>query len=161
MNFIGNVLIIVVLALIAFTVPGYSQTNFSGTWNLKEKQHIKGPEYANGAPAAFSVEQSKDSIVITYPENNSRVSFALDGKATSNIGAQSGRKVVRSLKWSADKKTVTFTSDIYKAGNENEIELTRIDAWSLSPDGKQLNFHRNSVETITESWEVKGVYGKE
>ena len=160
MNFIVNVLIILVLSTVIFTFNGQSQTNFSGSWNLREKTHISGPEYANGAPAAFTVQQGRDSIIIIYPENNTRISFAQNGKPSASTGTQSGRKVIRNLKWSDDKKSVTFTSDIYKIDNENEIELTRIDNWKLSDDSKQLNFHRRSVETITESWEVSAVYDK-
>lgn len=160
MNFIVNVLILLVLSLMIFTYKGQAQTNFSATWNIREKTHISGPEYANAAPAAFTVEQGRDSIIIIYPENNTRISFSQNGKPSTSTGTQSGRKVIRNLKWSDDKKSVTFTSDIYSTGNENKIELTRIDNWKLSDDGKQLIFHRRSVETITESWEVSALYDK-
>ncbi len=153
--------IITLLFIALFAFNSMSQTNFTGTWNLKEKQHINGPDYANGAPAAFTVDQSKDSIFIFTPEDNSRVSFPRDGKMITTKGKTSGRKIIRGLKWSEDKKTVIFTSEIYRVDNENEIELTRIDEWKLSPDEKQLNFHRRSVETITESWEVKATYDKQ
>jgi hypothetical protein len=160
MNLLANAILIAILTLVVFATPLYAQTDFSGTWTLKEKQHIKGPDYSNGAPAAFTVQQNKDSIVIVYTDGNSRATFSQNGKVSASVGAQSGRKVKRSLKWSEDKKSVTFTSEIYKVGNDREIELTRIDKWSLSPDRKQLNLHRQSVETITESWEVKGVYDR-
>jgi hypothetical protein len=158
MNLLANAILIAVLTLVVFATPLYAQTDFTGTWTLKDKQHIAGPEYSNGVPAAFVVEQNKDSIVIVYTEGNSRVTFSQNGKVSASVSTQSGRNIKRSLKWSDDKKSVTFTSEIYKVGNDREIELTRIDKWSLSPDRKQLSLHRKSVETITESWEVKGVY---
>ena len=84
----------------------------------------------------------------------------MNGKPSSAMDTESNRKIVKSIAWSADKKTATFTTAIYVPGNENEVELTRIDVWTLSPDGKQLTIQRKSVETKSENWEVKGSYEK-
>lgn len=145
-----------------------AQTSFSGTWSLKEKQHISGPEYSNGVPNKLNVLQSSDSVIIEYitidadnQESKSRVAYPMNGKNYTMVSPSSGRKTVKHLEWTADKKSVTFTNDIYKQGSDEDIELTRIDEWKLSADGKQLLLHRKSVETITESWEVNGTYIRE
>lgn len=168
MNFIANVLIIATLSLIVFNLHGYSQTNFSGEYKFTTREHVKGPEYGNAVPTSIAIEQKKDSLIIAHgsmgednKETKNRIAFASNEKPASTVSKSSGRKVVRTVKWSADKKSFATTSDIYKEGNENEIELTRIDEYKLSPDGKQLLFHRRSVETITESWEENATYDKQ
>lgn len=160
--------IYVSIAAILITTTLNAQTNFSGTWSLKEKQHVNGPEYSNGVPNKLNVQQSKDSVIIEYitidgdsKESKSRVAYPMNGKSYTMVSPSSGRKTVKYLEWTLDKNSVTFTNDIYKQGSEDDIELTRIDDWKLSPDGKQLLLHRKSVETITESWEVNGTYEKQ
>ena len=160
--------IYVCIMAMLMTATLQAQTNFSGTWSLKEKQHISGPDYSNGVPNKLNVQQTKDSVIIEYisidgdnKESKSRVAYPMNGKSYTMVSAASGRKTVKHLEWTLDKKAVTFTNDIYKQGSEDDIELTRIDGWKLSPDGKQLLLHRKSVETITGSWEVNGTYEKQ
>lgn len=155
--------------LVLFTIIAtQAQTNFSGTWKLKEKQHISGPEYSNALATDIIVRQTADSLITETvsagtdgQEVRSRSSVPLNGKAVSSTSVQSARKVTRSISWSPDKKTLTLTSHIYKAGDENEVELTRIDTWGLSPDGKQLLINRKSVETVSENWEARGTFDKQ
>jgi hypothetical protein len=138
--------------LLSATVFG--QTNFSGSWVLKSKEHINGPQYANALAEEMTVKQTADSI------STGKRTVAMNGKPSSAMDTESNRKIVKSIAWSVDKKTATFTTAIYVPGNENEVELTRIDVWTLSPDGKQLTIQRKSVETKSENWEVKGNYEK-
>lgn len=132
----------------------FGQTNYSGTWVLKSKEHINGPEYQNALQEEMTVRQTKDSI------STGKSSVALNGKPTTTISKESNRKLVKSVGWSSDKKVATFTTAIYAEGNEKDVELTRVDSWTLSPDGKQLTVLRKSIETKSENWEVKGVYEK-
>ena len=160
--------LITIVTLVLLTSGVVAQTNFSGTWAIKEKQTSLGPEYVNALATSMKVQQNKDSLIIESvstgadnQESKNRVAVPMNGQSVSNMSPASGRKVSRSLKWSADKKVLTITSPIAQAGNENEIELTRIDTWTLSADGKELIFNRKSVETVSESWEVKGVFVKQ
>jgi hypothetical protein len=168
MNFIVNVLIIAVLSLVILTSKSFAQTSFSGQYKFAAREHVKGPEYGNGVPTSVTIEQTKDSVVMYHgsmddnnQETKNRIAFASNGKPVSTVSKTSGRKLVRSLKWSDDKKTFTTTTDIYKEGADNEIELTRIDDYTLSPDAKHLLLHRRSVETITESWEDNATYDRQ
>jgi PAB1-binding protein PBP1 len=146
---------IVVLSVSVFlSVAAIGQTNFSGVWALKSKEHINGPQYSNALTEEITVKQTADSI------STGKRSVAMNGKPTSSKDQESNRKIVRSLAWSADKKTATFTTAIYAVGNENEVELTRVDTWALSPDGKELTIQRKSIETKSENWEAKGSYQK-
>lgn len=93
-----------------------------------------------------------DSIII------GQTGVALNGSPTT--GHTGDRKFTKTVSWSGDKKTVTFTTAIYSVGSDSEVELTRVDTWELSPDGKQLFVNRKSIETKSENWEAKAVYEK-
>lgn len=147
-----KVTVLFVAILLSATLFG--QSNFSGVWVLKTKEHINGPQYANALAEELTVNQSADSFAV------GKRTVAMNGKTSSVVDKESNRKSVKSVAWSADKKTATFTTAIYAVGNENEVELTRVDAWTLSPDGKQLTIQRKSIETKSENWEVKGIYEK-
>jgi hypothetical protein len=166
MKFIINVFTVVTLFLVVFGVRGYSQTDFKGEYTFSGREHVKGPEYGNGVPTSITIEIEKDSVIIQQGEMEngvevkSRTAFANDGKPFLYRGKSTGRKYMRSVKWSDDKQSLTTTNEIYKAGNDDEIELTRIDEYKLAENGTQLLFHRRSVETITESWEDNATYNK-
>ena len=148
---------------ILFSASVIAQAEFSGTWVLNEKQHISGPVYLNAMQTKMKVQQSKDSIFIEYTNASadgkdavSTQSLALDGKAITRIGATSKRKYIRKLEWSADKNQMIMTTVFYVPENDNEIDFTRIETWSIS-DGK-LMVHKKSIETRSETWEVKGTF---
>jgi N-methylhydantoinase B/oxoprolinase/acetone carboxylase alpha subunit len=151
--------ILITAAAVITCAATFAQTDFSGTWKLKTKEHISGPAYGNAIPEEFKVTQTKDSIVIE--SGTSRVSYAMNGGETSSVGATSKRKSVRSVTWSEGKKVVTLKAVISVAENPNEVDLTRIETWGLSADGKTLSLDRSSVETRSENWQTKGIYEKQ
>src|SRR5438128_9802263 len=117
--------IITLLFIALFAYSGMSQVSFSGEYKFATREHVKGPEYGNGVPTSIGIEQKKDSVIISHgsmgednQETKNRIAFAANEKPESIISKTSGRKVVRSVKWSADKKSFTTTSEIYKEGNE-------------------------------------------
>ena len=121
--------IYVCIMAMLMTATLQAQTNFNGTWSLKEKQHISGPDYSNGVPNKLNVQQTKDSVIIEYisidgdnKESKSRVAYPMNGKSYTMVSAASGRKTVKHLEWTLDKKAVTFTNDIYKQGSEEDID---------------------------------------
>jgi hypothetical protein len=142
-----------------------AQSNYSGRWTNATKEHIIGPEYANALPDTMIVTQSKDSLilVVVFVDNDQQItrssqSIALNGKASSNTGKTSKRTYTRSLIWGADKKTLTITTVISMPENDKETDFTRVETWVIT-DGK-LQVYKKSIETSSESWEVKGVYEK-
>lgn len=143
----------------------FAQNNVSGTWTLQSKQHVLGPQYANALPKQINISQQADSLIIETiniggngQDVSSRQAVAMDGKPATTTGATSKRKLVKSLKWNADKKGLVLTIVFYVPDNPSEVDFTRVETWSLSPDGKQLNIQKRSVETRSETWEVKGMY---
>ena len=151
---------LIVLSCMVFAgATSFAQTNFSGTWTLSSKEHIDGPQYANALTESYTLTQRADSLILVTP--NGRSAYAMNGGLATVTSAASNRKSVRSLVWSADKKSVTLTNAIYAEGDPNTLELTRVQTWTLSDDGKNLNVDLKSIETKSENWSVKGVYAKQ
>ncbi|MDF2192597.1 hypothetical protein [Paraflavitalea sp. CAU 1676] len=160
-------MIVRLLLLLLCSSAAVAQTNFSGTWNLQNKQHVLGPEYGNALASAITFQQQTDSLIIESvsvgaegQEVKSRSAVSMDGKSLTALSKNSNRKYIKSLKWSADKKSLVITTVFYVEDNPNEVDLTRVEILSLSPDGKQLNLEKKSIETRSENWEVKGTYAK-
>lgn len=152
-----------------FTLTAMAQgANFSGTWVLKARQPIAGPTYANAVPAKMKVQQRSDSLIIESPRTGTdgreiiiRSSLPMNGKPVDFIDSASKRKIVKSLVWSADKRTLTLTAVIYRPENENEIDFTRVESYSLFPNGRSLYLDKKSIETQSETWQVKAEFEKE
>ncbi|WP_276485749.1 hypothetical protein [Paraflavitalea pollutisoli] len=142
----------------------YAQEGVKGTWVMKTKEVVTGPDYENGIPTQVSFKQEGDSLIIesVFIENNAEVNnrqaVLMNGQPATKTGAASGRKYVRSIKWNADKKGLVFTTVIYVPENPTEVDLTRIETITVSPDGKELTLNKKSVETKAENWESKAVY---
>jgi hypothetical protein len=144
-----------------------AQNNVSGTWALQSKQHVTGPQYVNALPKQMTITQQADTLIIESinigsdgQDVSSRQTVAMDGKPATIISSKTKIKYVKSLKWNADKKGLVLTTVFYVDDNPSEVDFTRVETWSLSPDGKQLNIQKRSVETRSETWEVKGLYEK-
>ena len=72
--------------------------NISGTWVLKERQIISGPDYANGIPKQILIAVSRDSLSLsrtyvgTSKDEIVAESLALDGSPTEILRTVSKRK---------------------------------------------------------------------
>ena len=159
--------LIVAIITIMSAATFSQQTNFSGTWVIREKQHVTGPEYINAMAKQIKVEQAKDSLIIETVTDGgegkdvtSRQSYALNGKPSFATSTISKRKYTKTLAWSPDKKVLTITTVFSMPENEKETDLTRVETWTLSADGKHLNVDKKSIETRSETWEVKGAFEK-
>lgn len=157
----------ILVVMLCLSKLSIAQNGIAGTWSLQNKQHVEGPEYGNALPSQLSFQQKGDSIIIESvfigtdgQEVKGRQAVSLDGKPSTTTSAVSRRKCIRSLKWSADKKSLTVTSVFYVEDNPNEVDLTRLEVFTPSADGQQLNIDKRSIETRSEDWQVKGTYAK-
>lgn len=139
------------------TLSAKAQTNFSGTWKLKETEYVTGPHYSNAMAEQLKVTQKADSLILE--SGTSRSAIAFNGDPTISTSASTKRKSTRSLAWSADKKSLVMTTAISLPDNPNEVDLTRVDTWTMEKG--TLTINRKSIETRSETWEAKGTYIKE
>lgn len=160
---------IFVLCVILFiNSMSFAQVNFSGTWIMKEKQHIQGPEYDNALPNHFKVDQQKDSLCIEVSSIGkeggyvmNRLAVAMNGHSTETISPSSKRRIVRNISWSADKKSLKLTAIFYMPEDGTKVDFTRIEIWMLSADEHQIKVNKKSIETRSETWEVDGTFEKQ
>lgn len=157
----------VLLLVLGLSQATLAQTNLAGTWALQNKEHIMGPEYGNALATQITLQQQTDSLIIETisvgaegAEVKSRQAVSTDGKPSTTSSTTTHRKYVRSMKWTPDKKGIVLTTVFYMPDNPNEVDFTRVETWTVSPDGKELNIDKKSIETRSETWQVKGVYAK-
>jgi len=142
--------------------------DFSGNWVQQSKQHVSGPEYTNAIQKKMTINQRPDSILIISVNTGAdgqditgRQAICTNGKPFIISNKASRRKYSISTAWSADKKTLTIITIFSMSDNENETDFTRVETWILSADGKQLNVDKKSIETRSETWEVKAMFTKQ
>ena len=155
---------IIIVALFLLTAAlCQGQPKFDGTWVLKDKVQVAGPEYLNALPTQMYIIQDSDSLIIESitigadgKDTKSRQAIALNGKPYTRTSLTSKRKYIRNLGWSVDKQSLMLTTVFYVPENENEVDFTRVEIWDIK-DG-QLQVHKKSIEGRSESWEVKSVF---
>jgi hypothetical protein len=81
-----------------------------------------------------------------------------NGKSTVSKSAD-GRKLISSLIWGDDKKTMIINTSVYLPNDDHTLDYTRTQAWLLNEN--LLTIDKTSIETIQESWETKGRYEKQ
>jgi hypothetical protein len=151
--------IVIPICMVFVVATTFAQSNFGGSYKLSSMEHLTGPEYGNALPESYTIVQSADSLITTTP--NGRYAYAMNGGLTTFVSPTSNRKSLRSLAWSSDKTYLILTNVIFMEGDPNTVDLTRVQTWKLSSDGKQLLVALKSVETKSEDWSVKGVYTKQ
>ncbi|SMC44082.1 hypothetical protein [Pedobacter africanus] len=144
--------IILLILCLGIAIALHGQTNFTGSWKLKQILQVAGPEYSNAMAEALVIKQTADSVW------TGKRGLAMNGTKLVFFGDEN-RKMVKSFSWAADKKSFKVTTVIYMPGNDKEIDLTREDTYSMV--GVELVLQRKSIESNSESWETKGIYTKE
>jgi|GEM_PF-1245050 len=154
------------IAFFMQATAAFAQSDLAGTWALQNKQQVSGPDYANALPKQITINKQADSLIIESvnigaegKDVTNKQALAINGKSVIGL-SPSQRRLIRSLKWTDDKKGLILTSIYYRLDNPTEIDFTRIEILSLSTDGKQLNIDKKSEETQSETWQVKGVYAR-
>lgn len=159
-----NIVISCLFSLV-FVVNGFAQQQFSGNWKTKTLTHISGPKYGNAIQSSMQVSVSSDSIIIETvtpggggKTTTGRQVYSLDGKAFTSTSATSKRKYIKTYALSVDKNTMTLTTVFYVPEKDNEIDFTRVETWTI--ENGQLILNKKSIETRSETWEVKAVFEK-
>jgi hypothetical protein len=148
-----------VVVLVMGASMSYAQVDFSGTWILKSKEYISGTKYSNAVSERMKVIQRKDSLIVESGETNNRSSYPMDGSKASFSHLANRRKSIHSLRWEADKKTITTRVEVIVEDSPHDIDQTCIVRWRLAGDGKQLFYDLITIDH-TSSWEVNAVYVK-
>jgi hypothetical protein len=134
---------VVIAIFLSISAGMFAQTDFSGTWAVNQSKSKFGD--AGGGPggpmggATLVVAQDAKILTVTQtmqgPDGEMKIlsKYNLDGTSSTNpFIMDMSRK--STLKWSADKKSLTIVSILDFNGNE----MKETETWSLSPDGLTL-----------------------
>jgi|GEM_PF-957364 len=166
---LGRMTSLFVLAIIALRESSVAQIrDFSGTWILRDRKSLVGKDYSNVMPKEISVSQNGDSLIIQRELpgehdilNKFTETVYLDGRKSTRVTGGK-RNVTASIK--PDDKTNEFTElmEFTFPNNNQDIEYSRSEKWSLSETGTNLSIVNESAsERVPEhNWKMKGDYEK-
>ncbi len=119
------------------------KANFSGSWTLNESKSNLGDSQYRGA-LKITVTQDDNSLTLMRvskgrddEDRTTNEKYALDGSESQNTAFMN---TVRKSKcsWSADGKILTIKSSTTFERDGEKREFNSTEAFSLSPDGKNL-----------------------
>lgn len=151
------------MSLTALFSFSYKAANFSGTWNLDESASELGQFGARGAYSKIVIDQSEAAIKMTlsgagFDGSNYEITEThAVGKESQNTGIMNSKKT-STLNWDGDQR---FKVDI-KLTLEfqgQSIDLTGIEKWEISADGKTLTL-LSTINTPQGEMSTKAVYKK-
>lgn len=151
---------------VLYSLSSAAQTDFSGTWLLKDHQSISGILYSNGVPKQITVTQTPKTLIIEKitagadgADFTTIDTLPSDGKAFNSITA-SKRKKETTLKWNADKTGCMIQSMAYNPQEANKVDFRNTDTWILEND-QLVQVRKNENFTNGETWESKAIYDKQ
>ncbi len=141
----------------AFTI---AQTDYSGTWKLNEGKSELGQFGARSAASKIVIEQKTGAVTVTRTLATMDVTESLvEGKEVETTGFNNAKKKA-TLKWAGDGQTFVVNGVILLEMNGQSFELTTVENWSISADGKTLTL-QTTVTTPQGEFSSKGVYDKQ
>lgn len=153
-------------ATLLFAITAMAQqTDFSGTWKLKDSKSISGTLYGNAVPKQIKVSQTKE--LLTF-ETNEESQFPTDivgteklplsGKSVDTTLGKKNRKKTTNAKFEKDGAKCTRVCSLYEEDGKT-IYVTYTDVFSL--DGGNLVLRRKGENFSNgEIWEAESVYEK-
>jgi len=159
---------IVSILMLLMSSKGSAQTTFSGKWTLKQRASLAGPDYANAAPKALTVSETKDSITIERENidgngQKSKTSETVSKDGNPNIITTfSKRQKTITIAYSKSEKTFKESANLSQPTDKNKADYSYSENWSVSDDGKQLIVIKNfeSSKNTFDKWSIKAEYEK-
>ncbi len=130
--------------LFSFRPAPVFQTDFSGTWKLNESKSELGQFGARGVPSKMVIDQKTDVISFTRTAMNfqgeeatATEAMSFDGKESESLVFGTSKKK-STLKWATDSKDMVITSNIAFEMQGQSINISSVETWNLSADGKMI-----------------------
>jgi hypothetical protein len=129
-------ILVIAIGIFGFVSAATAQTDFSGTWILKEQKIITGQLYSNGVPKEMVITQTGDVVTI----DKTTASADADVKTSETPGTEakpfvtttpSKRKKLITIKWDTDHKGFTEIANLYSAADNTKLEITYTDHFSM------------------------------
>jgi hypothetical protein len=143
-----------------------NRINFSGTWSINNEKSEFGGKPAYVVFRQLIVDQKSDSIFFegyNKGENNENIvakaRYSFNSESLPIITSEN-RKLLTTLSWSSDGKTLTKVGTYsFKDDFKNE-EYKRTEEWSLSSDEKELSIFVKLKYNTGSGYAVKSIYKK-
>jgi hypothetical protein len=117
--------------------------DFSGAWTLNETKSALGEGGGRMIPIRVTVVQTADTLSIERlsrrPSGEERTvseKLSFDGKEC--LSGAPERPRTSSAKWSEDGKSLVVSSKTVFERDGNQMEITSVETWKRSDDGKTL-----------------------
>jgi hypothetical protein len=149
-----------------FSIASQAQTNYSGTWLLKDQKSISGQLYSNGVPKQMTITQTGDVITI---DKTTAGADGTDVKSTETLGTDdkpfvtttpAKRKKLVTIKWDTDGKGFTEIANLYSAADNTKLEFIYTDMFTLE-DAKLILIRKAENLMNGEVWQSKSTYDKQ
>jgi hypothetical protein len=136
-------LLIVLLFAVSFLFAAGEKANFAGTWTLnEEKTNLgEGGRWMLTTKMIVTQEENKMTLERVIKRRSGEEStvtevLTLDGKECQNN--LENRQKTSTAVWSADGKNLTVSSKTVFEREGNKMEMTSVEIWKYSDDGKTL-----------------------
>jgi hypothetical protein len=136
-------LVIILLFAVSFLTAAGSKTDFSGTWTLNQEKTNLGEGGGWMLTTKMTVTQEANKLSVerlikrrSGEESTVTEVYTLDGKECQNN--QENRQKTSTVVWSADGKNLTVSSKSVFEREGNKMEMTSVEIWKYSDDGKTL-----------------------
>lgn len=143
-----------------------AQTDFSGTWILKDHQSISGILYSNGVPKQITVVQSPKTVILERitagadgKDFTTKDTLPLNGKAFKSLTASKRNKETTWV-WNADKSACTIQYKAFNTQDPKKVDFRNTDTWKIEND-QLVQVRKNENFTNGETWETKAIYDKQ
>ena len=159
-------LLFLAAVLFSFRPVQVFQTDFTGTWKLNENKSELGQFGGRGVPSKIVIDQRADVISFTKTamnfqgeESTSTEAMTFDGKESESMVFGTSKKK-STLKWAADGKDMVISSNIAFDMNGQTFDISSVENWSLSADGKTITVS-SKINTPQGEIATKSVFDKQ
>lgn len=154
----------ILLFLLPVAQKGLAQTvSMNGTWKIKDKQYISGPQYGNALPERMEFMLTNDSVKIKrYYEGPNSSTYTIDellprdGSATTRTTNNNNRKGVYKNVGKENQFTISVTYRNATTGAQSSADFT--EDWQVAETRTEMVIEKKATEPNGTTWVVKGIY---
>jgi hypothetical protein len=148
-------LFVAITLLISAVSFAQSVANFSGSWAFNESKSNLGEGGFRMISQTLSIAQDDKTLKLERSftgqdgtERKTTETYTLDGKESVNPAFNTSKKSIAS--WSADKKSLTVSSQMVFEMNGEKNEIKTVEVYTLAEGDKALSINSQSTSSMGE-----------
>lgn len=149
----------ITLIVLSTKATAQKKADISGTWTLKGKTGVSGPQYVNALPESQIIRLTKDSLITDGIFEGTKVgaNYALNGSVSISKSAKN-ETITRQIKWSNDGQLVTLITAISYPGDAKKVYLTRYKTLKIEDGVLKVGLKSDEADPANQSWETQATY---